>query len=375
MAMQAPGKVSDLNDAERGLWTQLVSRDLAGQARFAAQLPTPPQPKSWFFNSAQYGLANAVTRDISWTAFPKPFPLNYVGVDESRDMQVEYCEWEVARDPATRKIVRVTFTSETEDYYDFLWTLDRTRVLDLYHKHVSPAVKLEQLTENGKYDPKNVWNFSSGSAAAGMGRGRLMHMAQINNSLGAAMNLAARATWPIVDATGVPVTAEQSLIACNEFGDSRRHSDPHIGAQVNELVRAGHEVSFADPVGLYIDSIDLTDFQAPDGVPAKDLVRRTRGEEGFALRYVFEAPPGAGFVLGDVLIGDSRIRFGGEIAEKLRIRIRGAARPAAQPAPKLLCRTFEVQGEAAIATGAIEAVKPAETSSRMYIESVDLAPE
>lgn len=375
MAMQAPGKVSDLSEDERALWTRYISDGLARQSRLAAQLPKPPQPKSWFFDNARDGLANVVTKDISWTAFPKPFPLNYVGVDDSRDLQVEYCEWEVARDPATRKIVRVTLTSETEDYYHFLWALDKQRVLDLYHKHVSPAVKLGQLTENGKYDPKNVWNFPSGSAAEGMGRGRLMHMAQGNNSLAAAMNLAAFATWPIVDVAGVPVTAEQALIACNAFGDSRRHSDPHIGAQINELVRAGHEVSLADPVGLYIDSIDLTDFQTPNGMPAKNLVRRTRGEEGYALRYVFEAPPDAGFVLGDVLIGDSRIKFGGEIAEKVRIRIRGAARSTAQAAPKLLCRTFEVHGQAALATGTLEAVRAAERNSRMHIESVELAPE
>jgi hypothetical protein len=177
-------------------------------------------------------------------------------------------------------------------------------------------------------------------------RGRIMHMAQGNNELLAAIILAAVASWPRTGGDGDGITDEQPLIACAQFGEAGRHSDPHIGALVNELVRAGNEVSLADPAGLYIDSIDTTDWQTPDGSPASDWIRVVRPEierktgvepTDFALRVVVQAPPGAQSALGDVTIGGNKIAFGGQIADKAKVRLRGIARPAPSQAPILAC--------------------------------------
>ena len=184
-----------------------------------------------------------------------------------------------------------------------------------------------------------------------------MHMGQGNNSLRAAMNLSARATWPVVSPAGVPLTSEQDVIAALRFGDAARHSDPHIGAQINELVRNGNEVGFADPVGLYIHDIDLTDFETPDGSSANALLRYTRGEPDFRIRAVFEAPPGATFTLGDVKVDDKAIRFGSQITEKVKIRIRGAARPANPRAPQLKLPGFKVVTAADVQGAELEIVR------------------
>jgi hypothetical protein len=277
---------------------------------------------------------------------------NWAAVDQERNLQEEYCEWEVAR--SNGKVVRVTFTTETADYFDFLWSVDSDKVLELYQRFVSPDVKANDLEEGGAYNPNNRWNWPLEA------RGALMHMGQPNNTLGAAMNLCARASWPVVTEAGVPVTSEQELIAAIPFGDPDRHSDPHIGAQVNELVRGGNEVSFADPVGLYIDEVDMIGFETPDGSKASALMRVTRGSDQYKLRVVFEAPAGAHFVLGDVMIDGRKIRFGSQIAEKIKVRVRGAARKADKPAPKLQLPNLSVVGMPTPA-----AIKPAPSPSEV----------
>lgn len=368
--MDAPGKVDDLTPATRLAWDESLSTWFRSQVDVAKRdWPKPPQAKAWFFDPVSDGLNGTVTKDIRWTAYPKRFPGNFMAVDGNRDFQEEYCEWEVAR-RTDGKILRVTFTTETEDYFSFLAAVDSAKLLDLYRRHVSPQVVLDDLFRAGQYESRNRWNWPVGA------RGALMHMAQGNNTLGAAMNLAANATWPIVDANGVAVTAEQALIQCHQFGVAARHSDPHIGGQVNELVRSGLEVSFADPVGLYVDEWNLALFETPDGSPPSDLVRVTRGASGFATRVVFEAPKGVAWSLGDVTVDGSRIAFGGQIAQHLTIRLRGAARPSSTKAPNTRCRTGEVVGsEPQVGSAIAGPASVRRTRSRSTVTEGFLAPE
>lgn len=338
MNMQAPGNIPELDPTGIQAWTLSLAEDFAAEVAQAKTVPNPDQGQAWFFNAATEDLAGTQTLDIGWTAYPKKAsPLQHALVDDKRDLQEEYCEWEVAR--VNGRVVRITFTTETPDYYEFLWKHDKPKLLALYQKHVSPAVRLPDLgNAQGGYNPRNAWNWPTQS------RGALMHMGQVNNSLRAAMNLSARASWPIVDEQGTPVTSEQGLIRALQFGDAARHSDPHIGAQINALVRDGNEVSFADPVGLYIDEIDLAGFELPDNSSALRLMQVTRGDADFMLRVVFEAPAGANFVLNDVTVDGRPLRFGSQIAERIKVRVRGAARPAAAPAPRLQLPGLTVAG-------------------------------
>lgn len=340
MAYHAPGNIDELSEAALADWNADLSVLFAGQIGFARRLIEPDAGRAWLFDPIESGADGTVQAAIDWIAFPKrvsssglPPREGWKLVDDDRNLHEEYCEWEVARD-AAGKVVRVTLTCETEDYYDFLFRSEQALLLDLYHRHVSPQVTIGQLKRpDGSYDPQNAWNFPRSGAA----RGVIMHMGQRNNSFGAAVNLSAVATWPRANGAGAPIVGEQELIACARFGEAQRHSDPHIGSEINKLVRAGNEVSFADPVGLYIDRIDLSDFELPAGTQASQLMRVVRGDADHMLRVIFEAPAGSGFALGDVRIGGERIRFGSQIAEKTHIRIRGIARPAGQPAPLIGC--------------------------------------
>jgi len=341
MPYSEPGKLQELTEAQRAKWNTEISRIFDRQIKAGKQESNPPSQRAWLYDPIQSGGAAATEASITWTAFPKriadesPTPAKaWERADNNRDNQEEYCEWEVARDSSPqKKVVRVTFTCETEDYYTFLAESAPDLLLALYRKHVSDNVQFSDLVVNGRYQAQNRWNYPQVAGAHGV----VMHMAQRNNSFEAAVNLTTVALWPRVDGNGNAITGEQELIACKPFGDSRRHSDPHIGAQINALVRAGNEVSFADPVGLYMDTIDTSDWETPNQSPASALMRIVRGSDDFKLRVVFEAPAAAGFALGDVRIGGRKIQFGGQIAEKIRIRIRGLARPAQQPAPKLTC--------------------------------------
>lgn len=342
MPYSAPAKLGELDDRLLGLWNKTLSAIFERQIDAARGEESPSSGRAWLFNPIASS-AGPPTGEatITWTAFPKRIADEaptivkaWQRADDSRNNQEEYCEWEVVRDPAQQnKIIRVTFTCETTDYYTFLAEQAPDLLLALYQKHVSPSVELSDLIEGGRYVAQNKWNYPQTVGAHGV----LMHMGQINNSFEAAVNLTAVASWPRVDGNGHPITGEQALIACRPFGDSRRHSDPHIGAEINALVRAGSEISFADPVGLYMDSIDQTDWETPDGSDPAEWFRIVRGAPEHMLRVVFEAPAASAHVLGDVKIGGRKLQFGGQIAEKIQIRIRGIARSAAAPAPKLTC--------------------------------------
>ena len=88
------------------------------------------------------------------------------------------CRTSTSNGTATRnadgKLTRVDFTCEPPEYWAFLGNAAPAKVLQLYRRHVDPAVTRDDLFENNRYDPLNKWNSSSGA----------MHLTQRSNSLG-----------------------------------------------------------------------------------------------------------------------------------------------------------------------------------------------
>ena len=54
------------------------------------------------------------------------------------------------------------------------------------------------------------------------------------------------------------VADADTLIASAAYGGPNRCSDPTIGASVNQLAALGFGVTLANPVGLYMDHLDMT---------------------------------------------------------------------------------------------------------------------
>jgi hypothetical protein len=266
---------------------------------------------------------------VVWSAFPaslRASPSKRLEVaDGARRHMDEYCEWGVERNRAG-KITRVTFTTEVPEYYDHLFKSDRERLLEIYQTLISPKVKARELERNGRYLRDNVWNSTT--------QGRPAHLVQGSNSLGAAVRLAAEATILREDG-GQPVTTKQRLVECGRLGNPFRNSDPQIALAANNAARAGAEITLADPVGLYIAGLITGGMTTPDGADPALFWSVERGRPGHVVRAAYEVPEGRGYVVGDIKAGGQPLRWGGQLAQRVRIRIDVLAKPGKhRPAPQ-----------------------------------------
>jgi hypothetical protein len=331
-----------------------------------------PDGRVQFFNPTTFDPGGPVLeQDITWNAFPKELLRLYGRERALREAEMlwpltryaprftgdiakrtlyrplnEYCEWHVVRDPNTSKIKKVVFTSEPPEYWQAMFgdTLktnegrelkfegNRDLVLKLYRELVSDEVELEDLVASedivsedpdeeplvreGCYNPYNKWNTTHG----------IVHLCSPPNTLEAEITLAADASVIRKDRrTGRTLVEADALICCTGYGGPNRNSDPTIGGEVNALARLGAYVTLRNPVGLYMDYIDLIGWAAPDGRSVAECVRITRGTPGLIERLEVEVPPEWGFTVSDLTIGGVEIRNAAQIAECITVKLTGVA--------------------------------------------------
>ena len=168
-------------------------------------------------------------------------------------------------------IARVHVTCEGPEYWELLAESSddgRARVHALYESllgcpvpesdlfYPADAYILDGSTRipvGGHYDRFNIWNTYRGA----------IHLTQVNNTLGAEVNLAARAAIPR-HGYRTPANDTSGITLCGGWGAPDRDSDPHIGAAANAFVRNGYRISLTDPVGLYISDLTATTLRLPD---------------------------------------------------------------------------------------------------------------
>lgn len=319
--------------------------------------------KAQFFNPLKYRpQGKIVEQPVVWNAFPKTLlrrcgydfkcairiadktlPLSMRTSDRSnRGLSYrpgsEYCEWRVTRDPASKKIQKITFTSEPPEYWRALFggTIgnsvfhgDPKLVLSLYRELVSDRVKLDDLRakkkiagngsfpdiQQGEYNPFNKWNTTDG----------IVHLTEPSNSILAEISLAAAATILRKDSRNRFLVQPEELICCAGYGNQNSNSDPTIGAIVNALARLGAIVTLKNPVGVYMDHIDLAGWTAPNHEEVNNFVRFTRGQQGMFTRLEIEVPPLRKFRVGDLRIGGVPISHGGQVAECVAVKLVGVA--------------------------------------------------
>jgi hypothetical protein len=222
---------------------------------------------------------------------------------EDRDLQEEYCEWRVTK--AGDKITKVVFVTETPEYYEQLWAVDRAVVVGLYQTLVNPAVVEADLHNGaGVYNRRNPWNTADG----------IIHFIQGINTLNAALGLAQRSV--------------NSGVARDNYEASPGPTtsvDPRVAMDIGSLSRKGLSITLRDPIGLYITGFDDTGWIKPDGSPVDNYWTIVRGAAGRILRLEYEVPASEGFVVGDIRIGGRPIEFGGQIAEHVTCAIGGVA--------------------------------------------------
>jgi hypothetical protein len=317
-AFDPPGFVDDLTAGQKQQWSDFISGTVD------SEMTSPNSGGHHFYNATKTDPgADVTTAEISWTAFPRKVQINspsdkvrWQTADGTRDVQDEYCEWSVTRNPGTGKITKVTFTSEGPEYWNFLAQANPAKVLSLYQQFVSPDVTMADLFPGGNYDPNNKFNNSTTNGA--------MHLVQVNNTLGAEIDISVRSTI-IRKINGTVLTGERELVDCGQYGDPDRNSDPHIGAQVNALARQDAFIAVANPVALYIAGFAPVGWATPDGSDPKDFWKIVRGDAAHALRAVYEVPAAKGFTVGDITINGVPIAFGAQIVDFITIKVVGQA--------------------------------------------------
>jgi hypothetical protein len=378
-----PGQLEAWHGAVSNWFDEVIALD---QQRFGA---APLQ----YYNAARIDPGGvAVEQAITWNAFPKEMVRRYgreralvladrlwpyeryaqpsADPDDTTGTagvlyrpQEEYCEWHVQRDADSGRIHRVTFTSEPPEYWQALFGLvpgdpsqgfadqsfpgDLHTLLRLYRELVSLDVQLEDLiaatdiqvgkdivVAKGQYNIYNRWNTTLGIA----------HLNSPPNSLVAEIQLGGDATVRYADPKGRLLVEPEALISYAGYGGPNRNSDPTIGASVNALARLGVPVTLRNPVGLYMDHIDLSGWQTPDGKDAADCVRIVRGFPGLIERMVVEVPSSRKFAVSDIRIAGEPIRYGGQIAECITVKLVGIANILPNPVNRPAFRTSAGSG-------------------------------
>ena len=223
--------------------------------------------------------------------------------------QDEYFEWYVHKNTAG-KITKVTFVTEFRTYYQELWRVDRSAVVNIYRTLVNPAVVESDLqTPAGDYDVFNRWNTDDG----------IVHYIQSINTLSAAIGLSQGSVTS-------PLPNHNNYVAFPGFAGANTAVDPRVSYDVHMMVRKGLFVTFKDPIGIYITHWNNSGISKPDGSPAPaSWWKVVRGTRAMALRLEYEVPSTESFVVGDLKLGGRPIEYGGQLAEEITVSITGTA--------------------------------------------------
>jgi len=361
-------------------WSNLIGRQVRGQVQ---TLQNTLGQAPLFFSELDVAIPAAVAATpVPWVGFPRPLMLRFNGdraqalaEAEVRDTQVlgfrepalatpvraafrqqdEYLEWVPLK--RNGEVVGFAFTAEGPEYWEHLASFDQDAVRALYESFTGRAVTWSELSfahdvwvddggnpvriyRAGDYNPLNSVNVEECAA----------HLTHPANTLGAEIDLAAKATLQREDAAGNALSERRRLACCSNFGDPNRNSDPGIGLAVNLTVRGGVSLTLADPVGLYILSFDEGRIADKDGNPLDDWWKLTRGVSGRGLRAEFRPPAGSALSIADVRVGnDEPLVTGGQLAELTTMVLYAKALPlgvAEPPARRCVRRCCVKKGSA-----------------------------
>jgi len=350
---------------QREAWHAHVQAQMSAWSE-AVALEPERRASSPFHDASVLDAGPSLAQDILWNAFPwellrrfdrpaaydeaeKTDPVSPAAPEARCRRGTEYCEWHVHRSPVTGRMCSVTFTTEAPEYWQALWggplAASRTRfpgsperVLELYRTLVDPRIGMADLTVQqafdsplgrlspGDYDPYNAWNVAHG----------IVHLTAPPNQLRAEIKLAAQASRCFMDSTGRPVLQPEAIVAGTDMAEPNRSSDLAIAGSIGALARQGRRVTLANPVGIYIDHIDLAGWEFRGEPVGPRCVQAVRGSGRHVTRLVVR-PPVQGGHLDELSIGGVPVTHGGQIAECVTVRLRAYA-SIARPLPVPHCR-------------------------------------
>lgn len=269
-----------------------------------------------------------LTKFLVWNGFPREFnlrrrlrdgsPLSHreaYSEAENRRNQIEYFEWRTEK--IGEQISKVTFVTETYDFYQQLWhsgESGRNQILQTYRQFVNPGITLEQLG-SGSYLKDNPWNTTRG----------IVHTIHSENTIRGAKKQIDRTTGREPRMVGVPPMIgpqwqvnhgpnNYSLTGKITYADTRIEMDVHM------LCRHYHDASVGEEnlPGIYIVDWDNSGITKRNGSAAGNYWFIKRGTPGRVLRLEYKVPD---HLLGELFIGGRPLEFGGQLAEQVTVAI------------------------------------------------------
>jgi hypothetical protein len=126
---------------------------------------------------------------------------------------------------------------------------------------------------NPAYNPLNIWNYGN---AALPHMGGAIHLTSPPNTVGAEIYLGGAAS--IMRDMGNDGYDPAAMICSGEYGGNFRNSDPNIGFQANQVVRnIGARFTLRNPIALYMQVPDFSNYITPDGRDAAEFFHIIRG--------------------------------------------------------------------------------------------------
>ena len=324
----------------------------------------PPQDATTTAIAPWGGFPRAVVRRAPWTEYPQNpddpsgifravehlgdedhRPGLFVDQDNTvldlpvRDRQDEYLEWAVRCNP-DGQITKIIFVAEGYDYFTELFDKDERRVLEIYKDFTeNTSLQVDDLrakkgvyrkladgskrtvAKPGSFNPRNRFNISPG----------IVHLSHRANSLGAEVNLAGVSgiTRKDTKRNTLDSTDAERILCCSEGGNPDRNSDPLIAQQAYALVLRGNRFTLANPVGLYIAGIAEERLLQPDNRTAvpREWWKIVRGHDLWTagqsrvLRLELEVPASENFVVGNLLVDGSPIKYAGQLADLITVHL------------------------------------------------------
>lgn len=270
-----------------------------------------------FYDASKTNVTRLADHHLVWMGFPRDVLITGFRDDrrgafaaaEARMLQNEYFEWHVAKAP-NGKIKKVTFVTETPEYWQRLAQYEPATVVALYRSLVDAAAAMTPAQVQAIVFPGGTYNrYNSLNAVDG-----IVHYIQSINTLDAAIGLVQSSlnSGGRRDNYEMPQSPDTNV-------------DPRVALDIANLVRTPLLVTLRDPIGLYIAGWDDSGWTKPNGQPVGNYWRVVRGVMGAALRVEYEVPASEGFLVGDIKIGGRRIEYGGQLAEHITVTIAGTA--------------------------------------------------
>lgn len=375
-----------LTDPQKLDWSKQISSwmdaEITAKEPDGTPLPGPRgtnrTPLTQFFNGTitAYDTSQKPVA-ITWIGFPNLVkvrfpnePKRWQEADKTRNVQDEYLEWSLKKDNKGR-IVTVTYTCEGPEYWNFLASENPDSLTSLY-LNLNSGFKSQMkpsdwLGPGGKYNPLNKWNSTTTS-------GTIVHLVQVNNTLGAEVDIAAQGTVIRKGKDGKIITDKTKLTNCSGYGQPSRNSDPTIGDGVNSLARNGIAVSIANPVAIYIHSFNTANFQLDVQGTGENMIdvptgtfRWQRGNiaKNMGLRLQVKIPDGVvgtgpgnkgqQLTVSDIVdtSNNQNILYGAQFADYITMTVKGVGISGGQPAAPLPC-PGQASGQGLAAAQAVE---------------------